>query len=82
MNRLANFYLDREHYILGGGFIVLLILAWESVPHVITLPRGLSLFFTTPSKVSEAFYDLIIVGGGLLLFAVSMGWIGRWSREE
>ncbi|MGH7825820.1 MAG: ABC transporter permease [Candidatus Binatia bacterium] len=60
MNRLVTFYLEREHYILGWGFILLLILAWESTPHLVTLPRGLSLFFTTPSRVIEAAYELVV----------------------
>ncbi len=60
MNRLVNFYLEREHYLLGWGLILLLIVAWETTPHVVTLPRGLSLFFTTPSKVIEAFYELMV----------------------
>ncbi|HWO42593.1 MAG TPA: ABC transporter permease [Candidatus Eisenbacteria bacterium] len=60
MNRLVHFYLEREHYLLGWGFILLLIVAWEATPHVLTLPRGVSLFFTTPSKVLEASYELIV----------------------
>jgi NitT/TauT family transport system permease protein len=53
MKRWGSFYLEREHYLLGWGFILLLILAWETTPHVVTLPRG-------PSKVIEAFYELIV----------------------
>ena len=60
MTRLVNFYTEREHQILGGGFILLLILFWESVPHVIALPQGLSLFFTTPLRVLEAGYELVV----------------------
>ncbi|HEU4342774.1 MAG TPA: ABC transporter permease [Candidatus Binatia bacterium] len=60
MNRLASFYIEKEHYILGGGFILLLIVLWESMPHVLTIPRGLSLFFTTPSRVIDACYQLIV----------------------
>ncbi|OGQ73398.1 MAG: hypothetical protein A3G40_06395 [Deltaproteobacteria bacterium RIFCSPLOWO2_12_FULL_57_22] len=60
MTRLVQIYTEREHQILGGGFILLLIIAWESVPHLVTLPRALSLFFTTPSKVSETFYELVV----------------------
>ena len=59
MKRLVNFYLEREHYLLGSGFIFLLLLAWEIVPYVFTLPRGLSLFFTTPTQVASAFVELI-----------------------
>jgi NitT/TauT family transport system permease protein len=60
MNRLTNFYSEKEQHILGGGFILLLILLWESMPHLLTLPKGLSLFFTTPSKVIDVSYQLII----------------------
>ena len=60
MNRLVNFYHDREHYLLGWGFILILLLAWEAIPRVAVLPRGLSLFFTTPTRVIEAFYQLIV----------------------
>jgi ABC-type nitrate/sulfonate/bicarbonate transport system permease component len=60
MKRLSNFYFEREHYFLGWGFILLLILAWETTPHLVTMPRGLSLFFTTPSNVIDTFYDLMV----------------------
>ena len=60
MNRLVNFYSEREHYLLGGGFILLLMLAWETLPRLVTLPRGLTLFFTTPTRVVEAFYQLVV----------------------
>jgi len=60
MNRLANFYSEREHYLLGWGFILILMLAWETLPRLVALPRGLTLFFTTPTRVVEAFYQLIV----------------------
>lgn len=60
MRRLESFYFEKEHHILGGGFILLLIALWESVPHMLTLPKGLSLFFTTPSRVIDACYQLIV----------------------
>ncbi|MGH7772976.1 MAG: ABC transporter permease [Candidatus Binatia bacterium] len=60
MTRLVNFYTEREHHILGGGFILLLILLWELVPHVIALPKALSLFFTTPLRVLEVCYELVV----------------------
>jgi hypothetical protein len=55
MNRLVHFYSEREHYLLGWGFILILVLAWETLPRLVTLPRGLTLFFTTPTRVVEAF---------------------------
>jgi NitT/TauT family transport system permease protein len=60
MNRLVNFYHEREHYLLGWGFIFILVLAWEAIPRVVVLPRGLTLFFTTPTRVIEAFCELIV----------------------
>ena len=62
MNRLVGFYREREQTILGGGFILLLVLACESIPLLVTLPRGLSLFFTTPSEVVRTFYKLVANG--------------------
>ncbi len=60
MNRLASFYSEKESHILGAGFILVLILAWESTPHLLPLPKGLSLFFTTPSKIIDACYQLFV----------------------
>jgi len=60
MNTLASFYREREQAILGGGFILLLILAWQSVPSLISLPKGISLFFTTPVEVVKALYQLVV----------------------
>lgn len=60
MSALASFYREKEQPILGAGFILLLILAWQSLPAVVSLPRGLSLFFTTPAEVAKAFYRLVV----------------------
>lgn len=60
MNRLGSFYSEKESQILGGGFILILILLWESMPHLLALPKGFSLFFTTPSRVIDACYQLIV----------------------
>ncbi|TMA12572.1 MAG: ABC transporter permease [Deltaproteobacteria bacterium] len=62
MTTLKSFYNEKEPYILGIGFIALLILIWESTPLWLTLPRGMALFFTTPSKIAGAFYRLLING--------------------
>lgn len=59
VKRLANFYLEREHFLLGSGFIFLLLLIWEAVPLIFTMPRGLSLFFTTPTEIAHAFVELV-----------------------
>ena len=60
MKQLRNFYTEREPSILGGGFILLLIVLWELMPRLLTLPQGFSLFFTTPWKVIEAGYELFV----------------------
>lgn len=57
-----NFYAEHESFILGTGFIVILLALWESVPLWYTLPKGMALFFTTPSKVAAAFQHLLING--------------------
>ncbi|HEY1267511.1 MAG TPA: ABC transporter permease [Candidatus Binatia bacterium] len=59
---LKRFYLEREPYILGIGFIAALLLVWQSIPLWYTLPRGMALFFTTPSAVAAAFWHLVASG--------------------
>ena len=60
--KLKNFYSEHESLILGTGFIMVLLAVWESVPLWTTLPRGMALFFTTPSKIASAFYVLLLNG--------------------
>ena len=60
--KLKNFCTEHESFILGTGFIVILLAFWESVPLWYTLPKGMALFFTTPSKVAAAFQQLLING--------------------
>ena len=60
--KLKTFYAEHESFILGTGFIVILLALWESVPLWYTLPKGMALFFTTPSKVAAAFQQLLING--------------------
>jgi NitT/TauT family transport system permease protein len=57
-----KFFSEHEALLLGSGFIVLLLLVWESIPLFATLPRGMALFFTTPSKIGVAFYQLLLNG--------------------
>jgi NitT/TauT family transport system permease protein len=59
MKRLSGIYSEREELFWGGGFILLLMILWESMPHLIALPQGFALFFTTPVKVIEALYQLL-----------------------
>jgi ABC-type nitrate/sulfonate/bicarbonate transport system permease component len=60
--KLKNFYTEHESFILGTGFIMVLLAVWESVPLWTTLPKGMALFFTTPSKIAVAFYELLLNG--------------------
>ena len=60
--KLKNFYAEHESFILGTGFILALIALWESVPLWYTLPKGMALFFTTPSKVAVTFRELLLNG--------------------
>ena len=57
-----TFWEASEPHFLGGGFILLVLLLWQAVPHVITLPRGMSLFFTTPIAVFTRLYLLMADG--------------------
>jgi NitT/TauT family transport system permease protein len=60
--RLKNLYADYESFILGAGFIIALLVFWESIPLWYSLPKGMALFFTTPSQVAAAFYALLLNG--------------------
>lgn len=53
---------EHESFIFGIGFILLLLFVWESIPIWHTLPKGMALFFTTPSKIAGAFYELLLNG--------------------
>ena len=55
-------FAEHESFILGTGFILVLIAVWESIPLWYTLPRGMALFFTTPSKIAVAFSQLLLDG--------------------
>src|SRR5687768_11972013 len=55
-------FAEHESLIFGTGFIVLLLVIWESIPFWYTLPKGMALFFTTPSRVAAAFYELLLDG--------------------
>ena len=62
MTGLLNFYREREPHILGTGFIVLFLAAWEIFPLLVSLPKGVGLFLTTPSKIAVKFYQLMADG--------------------
>lgn len=58
----AKIFAEHESLILGSGFIVLLLFVWESIPLWYTLPKGMALFFTTPSRIAASFYELLLDG--------------------
>ncbi|HMA82306.1 MAG TPA: ABC transporter permease [Candidatus Binatia bacterium] len=60
--KVKQIFAEHESFILGGGFILLLLVVWESIPLWYTLPKGMALFFTTPSKIAAAFYELLLNG--------------------
>jgi NitT/TauT family transport system permease protein len=62
MNSLKGFYRDYEPTILGTAFILLTLLLWQMIPLVMTLSKGLALFFTTPAQIVRTFFDLIEQG--------------------
>jgi ABC-type nitrate/sulfonate/bicarbonate transport system permease component len=60
--KAKRIFAEHESLIFGTGFIVLLLVLWESIPLWYTLPRGMALFFTTPSRITAAFYQLLLDG--------------------
>ena len=58
MNNLSELFREKEEAILGWGFILLFLLGWEALPKLVTLPKGLSLFFTTPTEIVNALITL------------------------
>lgn len=51
-----------ESVIFGGGFIVLMLLLWQFLPHIVTLSAGTKLFFATPSQIAVTLYNLFASG--------------------
>jgi ABC-type nitrate/sulfonate/bicarbonate transport system permease component len=51
-----------EAAVLGAGSIVLLLVAWETLPRVFTLSAGTKLFFTTPSHVAGTLWTMFATG--------------------
>jgi NitT/TauT family transport system permease protein len=47
---------------LGTGSIVLLLIAWEALPHLVTLSAGTKMFFTTPSRVGATLWNMMVTG--------------------
>jgi NitT/TauT family transport system permease protein len=51
-----------EATILGTGSIVVLLLAWELLPRMVTLQEGTKLFFTVPSHVVGTLWEMFASG--------------------
>jgi NitT/TauT family transport system permease protein len=47
---------------LGTGSIVLLLVAWEVLPHLVTLGAGTMMYFTTPTRVGATLWNMIVSG--------------------
>lgn len=62
MNKLRALFWENEASMLGGGFILLLLTAWQLVPLAVTLPKGLALFLATPLEIVRTFYGLMVQG--------------------
>jgi NitT/TauT family transport system permease protein len=59
---LRRFLANHEPSLFGIGFIVILLVLWQSIPVWYSLPRGMALFFTTPSRIAASFYHLLLSG--------------------
>ncbi len=71
MNRCLSRYREHEGPILGWGFIVLFLAAWEILPRLVTLPKGLALFFTTPYHIAVKLVEMATSGEAAFHFYVS-----------
>ena len=71
MNRYLEQYRENEEPILGWGFIVLFLAGWEMFPMVVTLPKGLALFFTTPYHIALKLFEMTTSGEIAFHFYVS-----------
>ena len=58
MNSLSTIFREKEESLIGWGFILFVLLGWEALPKLVTLPKGLSLFFATPSGIGYALVEL------------------------
>jgi NitT/TauT family transport system permease protein len=51
-----------EPTLLGIGSIVTLLVVWELFPHVVPIPEGTKLFFTTPSAIVGTLWSMFATG--------------------
>ena len=58
----SNPWRQIEPVALGAGSILLLLLAWELLPQLVTLGAGTKMLFTTPSKIAVTLWNLIVTG--------------------
>lgn len=75
-----TFWQANEPHILGSGFIILLLALWEAVPHVLTLSKGMTLFFTTPTRIFERMITLF--SGNQLMFDDNPLSTHLWASAE
>jgi ABC-type nitrate/sulfonate/bicarbonate transport system permease component len=57
-----TFWEANESNVYGGGFILLFLIFWESVPHIFTLSKGMTLFFATPIDIFKKLFELFADG--------------------
>jgi NitT/TauT family transport system permease protein len=51
-----------EPAMLGTASIALLLIAWELLPHLVTISAGTKLFFTTPSRIAATLWTMFATG--------------------
>jgi NitT/TauT family transport system permease protein len=57
-----SFWQRFEPTILGTASVVVLLLAWQLLPHLITMAPGTKLFFTTPSQIAGTMWSMFATG--------------------
>jgi len=57
-----NLWRQVEPTLLGVGSIVALLVVWELFPHLVPIPEGTKLFFTTPSAIIGTLWNLFASG--------------------
>jgi ABC-type nitrate/sulfonate/bicarbonate transport system permease component len=57
-----NVWQNVEPAVLGAGGIVIVLLAWELLPYLVTISAGTRLFFTTPSRVAATLWSMFATG--------------------
>lgn len=75
-----TFWQANEPHILGGGFIILVLAIWEAVPHVVNLSKGMTLFFTTPTRIFERMVSLF--SGNQKMFDDNLLSTHLWASAE